>query len=273
MAGAESGFVLFQRGETDDSDAWDDTALIKAYDEAIAAVKSKLNGSENDEVNDTPDPIPVKHGHGKKKKNKHKNKPRKRQKWKLNDYCRAVYSEDGYIYNAKIISIDTTTDTCIVKYMDYGNEEKQNIAALLRPIAHYSDDKLTSASETESQDQEGEDTGAAKSNHWNIPGFHPPPPPFPGMMPPPFPPGAAGMLPGFRGQRSPRIPTIPPPPPPFYDDNIENDEDALSCMLISWYMSGYHTGYYQGLKQARQQTSGKSHHHHHNHHSHHGGVR
>lgn len=38
---------------------------------------------------------------------------------------------------------------------------------------------------------------------------------------------------------------IPPPPPHPPFDNMEEDEDALSSMLMAWYMSGYHTGYYQ----------------------------
>ena len=36
---------------------------------------------------------------------------------------------------------------------------------------------------------------------------------------------------------------IPPPPPPSVFANLPKDEtDALSAMLIGWYMSGFHTG-------------------------------
>ncbi|KAI8478711.1 SMN protein Smn1 [Branchiostoma belcheri] len=44
---------------------------------------------------------------------------------------------------------------------------------------------------------------------------------------------------------------MPPlPPPPAVTDGLE-DDDSLACMLMAWYMSGYHTGYYQGLKDAK----------------------
>lgn len=48
---------------------------------------------------------------------------------------------------------------------------------------------------------------------------------------------------------------IPPPPPPHMFRNLcedENETEAMSAMLISWYMSGYHTGYYQGLKMSKK---------------------
>jgi survival motor neuron protein len=36
---------------------------------------------------------------------------------------------------------------------------------------------------------------------------------------------------------------VPPPPPPHLTANYpEEDTEALSAMLISWYMSGFHTG-------------------------------
>ncbi|XP_022164658.1 uncharacterized protein LOC111029716 isoform X2 [Myzus persicae] len=44
---------------------------------------------------------------------------------------------------------------------------------------------------------------------------------------------------------------FPPPPPP--PDSIKNlpktEREALTSMLMSYYMSGFHTGYYLGMKQ------------------------
>ena len=37
----------------------------------------------------------------------------------------------------------------------------------------------------------------------------------------------------------------PPPPPQMMEDACDDESEALSGMLIAWYMSGYHTGYYQ----------------------------
>lgn len=50
---------------------------------------------------------------------------------------------------------------------------------------------------------------------------------------------------------------VPPPPPPEIFRTLCEDDtetEAMSAMLISWYMSGYHTGYYQGLKMAKKQS-------------------
>ncbi|CAF3808180.1 unnamed protein product [Rotaria sp. Silwood1] len=41
---------------------------------------------------------------------------------------------------------------------------------------------------------------------------------------------------------------ILPPPPPFPILNPNDDNDALSSTLMSWYLAGYHTGFYQGIK-------------------------
>ncbi len=43
----------------------------------------------------------------------------------------AVYSEDGYSYEAVIASIDPLNRSCVVKYRGYGNEEKQKLEDLL----------------------------------------------------------------------------------------------------------------------------------------------
>ncbi|XP_072779017.1 survival motor neuron protein isoform X3 [Taeniopygia guttata] len=46
--------VLFRRGagQSDDSDIWDDTALIKAYDKAVASFKNALKNGETSEPSD-----------------------------------------------------------------------------------------------------------------------------------------------------------------------------------------------------------------------------
>lgn len=48
--------VLFRRGtgQSDDSDIWDDTALIKAYDKAVASFKHALKNGDMCETSDKP---------------------------------------------------------------------------------------------------------------------------------------------------------------------------------------------------------------------------
>ena len=38
-----------------------------------------------------------------------------------------MYSEDGQVYDAEIVSVDQDAGTCYVQYTGYGNEEEQNL--------------------------------------------------------------------------------------------------------------------------------------------------
>ena len=53
--------------------------------------------------------------------------------WKIGDQCRAVYSEDNLRYDAEIVELDEETETCVIRYRGYGNEEEKNISELMRP--------------------------------------------------------------------------------------------------------------------------------------------
>ncbi|KAH3838080.1 hypothetical protein DPMN_111486 [Dreissena polymorpha] len=68
---------------------------------------------------------------GKKKKKRNKNK--KQIQWKQGDLCRAKYTEDGCVYDAEIISIDDACGTCTVRYLNYENEEEQDLKNLQQP--------------------------------------------------------------------------------------------------------------------------------------------
>lgn len=266
--------VLFTRGtgQSDDSDIWDDTALIKAYDKAVASFKTALKGEKGEEQ-----PQPSKKGHpGKKRKNNKKNQSRKRinspadKLWQVGDSCFAYWSEDGQLYAAMIASIDEKKGTCVVTYTDYGNEEEQNLEDLVSDISEGDEDTNTMTNEIESSTEESDRSATPnvhklqpKSKHKSkthkdnpqvpsFPGFPPGPPPMPtfkhggskrssGHAPPPWPPMMAFG------------PPMIPPPPPMSPDMV--DDEALGSVLISWYMSGYHTGYYLGLKQGRKEAA------------------
>lgn len=266
--------VLFTRGagQSDDSDIWDDTALIKAYDKAVASFKTALKGEEEPQASKKNLP-------GKKRKNNKKNQSRKRtnappdKEWQVGDSCSAYWSEDGLLYAATISSIDEKKGTCIVVFTGYGNEEEQNLEDLLSEISEADEEANTTVNEVESSTEES-DRSTTPSQHkqqqhskpqkskahskpppmWapGFPGFPPGPPPFRqqggskrsgshGPVPPSWPP----MM--------PFAPPMIPPPPPMSPDMV--DDEALGSVLISWYMSGYHTGYYLGLKQGRKEAA------------------
>ncbi|XP_075036315.1 survival motor neuron protein [Mixophyes fleayi] len=271
MAGMEEAGEVFRRGagQSDDSDIWDDTALIKAYDKAVTSFKKALkNGDYSMETQS-----PEKNTKAKRKNNK-KNKSRKKsnamplKKWRVGESCNAVWSEDGNLYPATISSIDAKRGTCVVIYTGYGNSEEQNLSDLRFPDTSEAEsdprdedmngnEPSTDESDRSSRASENRDQHSAatpKSSQWNTQ-FPPVPPPFmPGFgqhgekssQAHPFHPGwPPSFLPG---------PPLIPPPPPMGPDIIEDDE-ALGSMLIAWYMSGYHTGYYLGLKQSRIEAS------------------
>ncbi|XP_054665474.1 survival motor neuron protein-like isoform X1 [Grus americana] len=254
--------VLFRRGtgQSDDSDLWDDTALIKAYDKAVASFKNVLKNGECSEPSDKQE-----HRPGTKRKNNKKNRNRKKSStvplkqvtspWKVGDSCNAVWSEDGNVYLATIVSINQKRGTCVVTYTGYGNQEEQNLSDLLPPASDETNENETPYSTDESEKssqspQNKNNCSKARSSPQNL-RFPTPPaglgrlgskfrasPSFLSCWPPPFPAG----------------PPLIPPPPPMRPDSPEDDE-ALGSMLIAWYMSGYHTGYYLGLKHSRMEAA------------------
>uniref|UniRef100_A0A3B4V4E6 Survival of motor neuron 1, telomeric n=1 Tax=Seriola dumerili TaxID=41447 RepID=A0A3B4V4E6_SERDU len=256
--------VLFTRGtgQSDDSDIWDDTALIKAYDKAVASFKTALKGEDEPQASKKNQP-------GKKRKNNKKNQSRKRtnappdKTWQVGDSCCAYWSEDGQLYAATISSIDQERGTCTVVYTDYGNEEEQNFEDLL---SEFSEGDEETNIKVESSTEES-DRSTTPNQHKQQPHSkgqkskaHKDPPPMwaPGF--PGFPPGPPPMH-AFRQVRRKclylfsfiihlitlpllliSLPQMIPPPPPMSPDMV--DDEALGSVLISWYMSGYHTGYY-----------------------------
>uniref|UniRef100_A0A8C5T8Y3 Tudor domain-containing protein n=1 Tax=Malurus cyaneus samueli TaxID=2593467 RepID=A0A8C5T8Y3_9PASS len=257
--------------QSDDSDIWDDTALIKAYDKAVASFKNALKNGECSEPSDKQEQrLVIKRKNHKKNRNRKKSNTPPLKQWKVGDSCNAVWSEDGNLYLATIASINQKRGTCIVTYTGYGNQEEQNLSDLLPPTSDETVNGMGHSGENENETpystDESEKSFQSPRNKNNCTKARfspqnlrfptpPPPPPIPGLgrpgskfkpppsflscWPPPFPAGP---------------PLIPPPPPPMRPDSAEDDE-ALGSMLIAWYMSGYHTGYYLGLKQSRMEAA------------------
>ncbi|XP_028852376.1 survival motor neuron protein 1 isoform X2 [Denticeps clupeoides] len=242
---ANGGDVLFCRGtgQSDDSDIWDDTALIKAYDKAVASFKIALKGEEDVE-------------------------PQK--KWEVGDSCSAYWTEDGNLYPATISSIDQEKGTCVVVYSGYGNEEEQRLKDLLSEM-ELEDEAPKPSGTKETEESSTEESGTFPTMHQH---YAKPKSKTPTGLPTfnlGFPSGSPSSSKCKKaeakqhGHPAPPFlgcpPMIPPPPPPLSPDMLEEDE-ALGSMLISWYMSGYHTGYYLGLKQGRKEANtGKKPHH------------
>ncbi|XP_069792772.1 survival motor neuron protein 1 [Narcine bancroftii] len=265
------GEMVFRRGcgQSDDSDIWDDTALIKAYDKAVTSFKNALKNGEWVQPCTKESTVTGTKRKNKRLKNKKSNLHRDR-KWQVGDACNAVWSEDGNVYLATILSIHEKQGTCVVMYTGYGNEEEQNLSDLVPPDVSGADEDVEQKNGTGQQSTDESDaispinkphrSNGAKPkipmdhSSWNrhlplqppqISGFGSTGEKFRG--PPP-------ILPGWLPACPAGPPLIPPPPPPMGPDTTDEDDEALGSMLIAWYMSGYHTGYYLGLKQGRMEV-------------------
>ncbi|NXB20575.1 SMN protein, partial [Rhagologus leucostigma] len=254
--------------QSDDSDIWDDTALIKAYDKAVASFKNALKNGECSEPSDKQEQrLMIKRKNHKKIRNRKKSNTAPLKQWKIGDSCNAVWSEDGNLYLATIASINQKRGTCVVTYTGYGNQEEQNLSDLLPPPSDETVNGMGHSAENENETpystDESEKSSQSPRNKNNCTKgrfspqnlqFPTPPPPASGLGRSTFAPSAqeqrnylfAYAPPSFLSCWPPPFPGGPPlipPPLPMTPDSAEDDE-ALGSMLIAWYMSGYHTGYY-----------------------------
>ncbi|CAK9824983.1 Survival motor neuron protein [Anthophora retusa] len=239
--------VLFVRengnvANADNEDVWDDSALIKAYDKAVNLAKEEVVKRIGMEVQNSQPQQTAQNF----KQPQHTNKPYK--KWIVGAPCRAVYAEDGKIYEAVITKIYENSDTCMVRFIGYRNKQKVELSCLLESegfqkqvdqrrealTKKHSEENETDETKfsqnanshkynREKMDCESEETKTYKQHFMPGPSFN----------------SAADIM-----------PPAPPLPPQLMAKLPDSDADALSSMLMSWYISGFHTGYYYGLKQA-----------------------
>lgn len=284
------GVVVFSRGETnsDFDDIWDDTALIAAYDKAVNSAKeilkqrkdtSTCSGSLSESSCNVE--IPQQNLNRRRRRGNSREKNSKSKwplSWKSGDHCRAMYTADGQLYEAEIQSVNTRSDTCTVQFVGYGNCEEVFLQHLQTSHGeqaresqikeaelsvsrdnHVSSDKRPKGKHSWKQKHpkggHGDSSQRTLSNkadkRRSLSGNSSHVPFISGYVP-----GAHDQMPHF-SQPWANLPFsnippmhLPPPPLPFAEDAGEDDE-ALSSMLMAWYMSGYHTGFYQGLKTAK----------------------
>lgn len=224
-----NGFVWKRAIAADNEDVWDDKALIDAYDRAVKEVNRRIADKNNEmSVSEKDKSVP--------------------QSWHCGQYCRCNYSEDGLEYEAQILSIDTPSDTCLVRYIGYGNQESK-VLSQLKP-------SLGKRARTLQMRQSGQNEETESDLEYNnIYESHT------ARSGPNGPIGVSGFPRAdtqakivkndakreWRGSHVPEVePMAPiaPPPLPTHSD-LPSDDESLASMLMSWYMSGYHTGYYR----------------------------
>ncbi|GLG96668.1 Survival motor neuron protein 1 [Gryllus bimaculatus] len=195
----ENQEMLFMRNGNDEDngsdqdDVWDDSALIKAYDVAVKAVKDKI--AQRLEYNDADGrdkasrKFPKKNGGLKNKK--------------LEGDAEAGNLHKSIHQSRYLLGKENIQKRTPESKKPYAKECITNFGSQFPPLHH------------------SPYFGRASSSSMTAP---------PHVMPT----------------------TLPPPPPLSVTSSLPlGDSEALSAMLMSWYMSGFHTGYYQGLQQAK----------------------
>ncbi|CAP21086.1 Protein CBR-SMN-1 [Caenorhabditis briggsae] len=176
----------------DVDDVWDDTELIKMYDQSIQEVYSQKSGVTERQF---------------------KGEDGKTYTWKVGGHCMAPF-EDEY-FPATIDSIGGKNNLQVqVTFFYYGNQENVHMKDLWM-----NEEAISKAVALEQQKESEKKSSKACSSHTSSNHL------------------SSAPLPNF----------APPVPPNIIAMAPANQQEALSSMLMSWYMSGYHTGYYQAL--------------------------
>jgi len=221
--------------QSDDDNIWDDSALIRLYEQSKAKTMSRMRNSSD-----------------------------RKKLWKVGDQCMAPYQDDGRYYPVKIMDIDELDETCLVEFTGYdGETDTVELSDLLRE----SDVELD-----EANDNKGDETGLVEkmdddqnslpinsqqeAKKQKIPIINTPRP-------------GSGFSGSFSmGTNVPNTGLMPfpvPPPPSLFaglpmslraasGSQPSGEKDVMTGMLMSWYMAGYHTGMYNGLQEGREKA-------------------
>lgn len=208
----------------DDKDIWDDSLLIKAYDDSVNLTRETLAHRIADSTN--------------RREESEADDNEKQQDvelledtiYKVGDFARATYT-DGLDYEGTIMSIDEKAATCVLRYVGYENEQEILLSDLLPSWGSKARREQVELSANQPEAEEGQQAqrpktckkSVAKGNH------------------------ASG--PRVSGLAMPPMPLVPPMFSPSAGMDGEPDQDFVA-MLTAWYMSGYYTGLYQGKKES-----------------------
>lgn len=205
-------------------DLWDDTLLIKAYEQSVKLQQADLakqiaRSTNKAKRSSLGDDAKMEDDSG----SDNEGSPR----LKVGDFVRATYEEDGVDYEARILSVGPDGD-CEIQFIGYENEQLVAIGDLLPSWGE---------EEREKQSADAADAAANAENEIEREMYS-------------HTKRARDLFNGIQFN----VAVQPPPAPPMPPMLSEHTEEAehMSAMLMAWYMSGYYTGLYQGQKLARQ---------------------
>ena len=94
---------------------WDDSALIQAYDRAVNLAKEKVAArlGLTEDPSSSADVLP----NNGEDASPTKSSSSRKQSWKVGDYVRSTFSEDGVVYEAIIEKLIPASSSCLIKYL------------------------------------------------------------------------------------------------------------------------------------------------------------
>ncbi|XP_055541797.1 survival motor neuron protein [Wyeomyia smithii] len=258
---------------------WDDTLIIRKYDESLAMVKEEVakrlamktnkkmlaakvaasSGQQaesggNEEAAAVKDEQPSEEGATAAEKGS--SEIDEKAVFKPGEYYRATY-DDGVDYEIKILAVKE--GEALIRYIGYNNEQTVPVENLVpswgrKARRKQREDAAELAVEDDqhqqmeiSDDEEKLTRKASKIRINYSPNFRMPKA-GPSTMP------AAGYSAGPMGMGASFMVPPPPPMPPMLEDEDDLESENLSAMLMSWYMSGYYTGLYHGQKMSQKRA-------------------
>lgn len=236
---SEEGILL------NDEDVWDDSLLIKMYEDSQKVIHDALNKTFT----------------AKNDKQIHSNNSNATTfQWKSGDYCRSIYTEDQVEYEAIILKVNTVAQNAIIRYIGYENEEQQSLSNLklsLGPLARKEQADQAQADgyiSQQQQKQHHQQQNQEKKALVDLVNFS--------SCKPSTSSGTNNIkssifdpCPSTSDSTKVLLPPMPSLEAIKPNELQVDDDDALASMLMSWYMSGYHTGYYQARKENKCQCN------------------
>lgn len=227
------------------NDSCDDSLLIDAYEQSVGEVnrliEDRLNLVDADSSEDDGAPSPAlicrSRVVGSKKNLEQLNQPeppsdgKNNDKltvdWKPNDHCRAVWSEDGIEYEAVVCSINESNRSCLVRYIGYDNVEVHKLSSL-RPSLGQKSRRKQAKDARSSESASNQLTSDSKVTE---------------ALSDPIAQSTNAEIDDHKIFES--CPFVPPPPTQLLAAlKVEEVDEMLSAMMMSWYMCGFHTGRY-----------------------------
>lgn len=222
-----------------DPSVWDDSILIRAYDDSLKLAEGEVAKRIAKETNDK-NAISV---------TKTESKAPVRRRYQIGSFVRCTWI-DNIDYEGSIIDINEEEEQCLVRFIGYHNDKWYDIDDMCPSWGkkarrkqleeaenlQYDEADMDDIIEVEQGNYESQTHSELlkeKSKETNVP---------------------------LRDEKNteqgyfklPNLPLPPMPPMPPMLESMTDEAQAFSAMLMSWYMNGYYTGLYQGKIQAKK---------------------